>query len=242
MNTQPIEKRLADHDGRALDVHSIFHTIQGEGPLTGRSAVFVRLAGCNLQCPLCDTDYTSKRMKLPNKTIVGDVLEEVRGSGTSLVVITGGEPFRQNIEPLCRLLLLAGFTVQIETNGTLGPPSQEFRKLCSLNPIEKNRVFIVCSPKAGKVHPGLEGIVCAYKYVVADGAVAPDGLPVVALDHSASPHVARPPESFKGFVYIQPCDEKNNVRNAVNLQACVRSSMKHGYTLQLQVHKLINME
>ena len=51
-NTQEPEK--IDRD-RHLDVHSIFHTIQGEGPYCGHPAVFIRLAGCNLQCPGCDT-------------------------------------------------------------------------------------------------------------------------------------------------------------------------------------------
>jgi len=50
MNQQPIEKQFL-HPKGDLEVHSIFLTIQGEGPFTGQRAVFVRLAGCNLQCP-----------------------------------------------------------------------------------------------------------------------------------------------------------------------------------------------
>ena len=60
MNLQPIEKRTKSADG-LLSLHSIFHTIQGEGPFCGTPSVFVRLAGCNLQCPACDTDYTQGR-------------------------------------------------------------------------------------------------------------------------------------------------------------------------------------
>ena len=60
MNQQAPEKQQLRGDG-LLAVHSIFYTIQGEGPFAGETAVFVRLAGCNLQCPLCDTDYTSDR-------------------------------------------------------------------------------------------------------------------------------------------------------------------------------------
>src|SRR3954467_9071958 len=50
---------LVRSDGNSLSIHSIFYTLQGEGPYSGCPAVFMRLAGCNLQCPGCDTDYTS---------------------------------------------------------------------------------------------------------------------------------------------------------------------------------------
>ena len=52
MNTQPTEKRT---NSQNLDITEIFFTIQGEGPFSGHRAVFIRLAGCNLQCPACDT-------------------------------------------------------------------------------------------------------------------------------------------------------------------------------------------
>ena len=50
INIQPIEKRELSTDG-SVQVHSIFYTLQGEGPFAGQPAVFVRLAGFNLQCP-----------------------------------------------------------------------------------------------------------------------------------------------------------------------------------------------
>ena len=70
LNTQPIEKR---HHKVDLEVHSIFYTIQGEGPFCGTPAVFIRLAGCNLQCPSCDTNYTSKRRTMTAEEIVNEV-------------------------------------------------------------------------------------------------------------------------------------------------------------------------
>ena len=59
-NTQPAEKQVKS-SGLILAINSIFYTIQGEGPFAGSPAVFVRLAGCNLQCPMCDTEYTSRQ-------------------------------------------------------------------------------------------------------------------------------------------------------------------------------------
>jgi len=238
VNTQPIEKRL-EHDGSTLDVHSVFHTIQGEGPFTGHAAVFIRLAGCNLQCPACDTDYTTGRWSASPSTLV-QMVQEMRLEG--LVVITGGEPFRQNIHPLVELLIAKGFTVQVETNGTLPPPTISFPLLCSLDTNERNKCFIVCSPKAGRVNPATEALVCAYKYVMAHDSVGEDGLPLLALGHTASPHVARPHRGFKGVIYLQPCDNKDAVINSANLRECVKSVMVHPYVLQLQVHKIIDVE
>ena len=239
MNTQPIEKSRLN-DGNSLEVHSVFNTIQGEGPFTGRQAVFIRLAGCNLQCPACDTDYTTDRWNSTPFALLQFVQEMHNAPG--LVVITGGEPFRQNIHFLVQMLLAEGYTVQIETNGTLPPPTIGFSEMCSRDTNEPNKCFVVCSPKAGKVNPVTASLVCAYKYVMAHDSVAADGLPTLALDHSASPCVARPHKDFKGVIYLQPCDDKDDAVNSANLQACVKSVMLHPYVLQLQVHKIINVE
>lgn len=240
-NTQRIEKSWQDEDG-TLDVHSVFYTIQGEGPLTGHPAIFVRLAGCNLQCPDCDTEYTRGRTLYSPSALMNAV--RALHPGPRLVVITGGEPFRQNITPFVDELVDEGYAVQIETNGTLPVPFAL-----------SGAVWIVCSPKAGKVHATVEDSAVAYKYVMsADSVDKEDGLPVLALHHSAHPRVARPPARLmdwrssernpfpRGAVYLQPADHKDPTLNGRNLKACIASCMKHGYTLQLQTHKLIGME
>jgi 7-carboxy-7-deazaguanine synthase len=256
-NTQPPEKRVrAD----SLSVHSIFYTIQGEGPFCGTPAVFVRLAGCNLQCPACDTDYTSGRKDMlpaevvhhvqraadgwdipdPNLSMDPEPVDIKRFRG--LVVITGGEPFRQDLNELIRLLIEADCYVQIETNGTYEPPSCA-STYSNRDPHNQRGLYIVVSPKAGKVHPRTAQLACCFKYVMGYDSVDPDdGLPIFALDHPASPKVARPPEHWHRTVYLQPRDDQNVVHNRKNLQACIQSCMKHGYTLQLQVHKIIGME
>ncbi len=236
MNIQPIEKASTRNDGM-LEVHSIFHTIQGEGPFSGTPAVFIRLAGCNLNCPQCDTDYTSERDLLSPQQIS----EIVVGFGhVQLVVITGGEPFRQQIGNLINRLMILNFFVQVETNGTL-PPSIDviWTKDIGL----RKGAYIVCSPKAGKVNKLLEQESCCFKYVVNSDSIHHDGLPRHVLDHGASPHVARPCiGSLVKLIYVQPADVKDEVRNQENLQAAIRSCMKNGYVLQLQMHKLLGME
>lgn len=234
MNQQPIEKRVAP--GTPVQVHSIFYTIQGEGPFCGTPAVFIRLAGCNLQCPACDTDYTSHRANLQ----VSLILEEVgKLAARGLVVITGGEPFRQDINKLIRELVDAGYYVQIETNGSLAPPDYfAFHH----DTDARHGAYIVVSPKAGKVHPRTAREACAFKYVMnAIDIDHTDGLPTRALLHPCT-KLARPPEGYNGPVYLQPQDDKNEAMNQNNLRACVRSCMKHGYILQLQIHKIIGVE
>lgn len=227
-NVQAPEKALHRVDG-LVDVHHIFPTIQGEGPLVGQPATFVRLAGCNLQCPLCDTDYTSHREVLEPSEVRRRVAKVT--APNKLVVISGGEPFRQDITMVVDLLVAWGYKVQIETNGTLPLPAQW-----------NHNAVIVCSPKAGKVSTSIALVADAYKYVLRAGQVGSDGLPTRALDHPCRPHVARPPAGFAGPVYVQPADEQDNVLNAANLEVAIQSAMKHGYTLCLQTHKMINLE
>lgn len=235
MNLQPIEKRTKSADG-LLSLHSVFHTIQGEGPFCGTPSVFVRLAGCNLQCPACDTDYTQGRRAASVQEIL-DKVQEYQSSG--LVVITGGEPFRQDITRLLNVLTDAGFYVQIETNGTLEPVEYPY----STMPDIRTGVYVVCSPKAGKVHPRINDVACCFKYVIAHDSIhEDDGLPLRALEHRASPYVARPPKNWARPIYLQPMDAKDPDVNEKNLRAAIASCMAHGYILQLQVHKLIDME
>lgn len=234
MNIQPIEKLVLSNDG-TLDVHSVFYTIQGEGPFCGHPAIFVRLAGCNLQCPGCDTDYTSKRTRHSVallRAMVDQLKEdEYPDAPMPVVVITGGEPFRQNIGYFVKALIVAGYTVQIETNGTLPPPE-------NFSP----DAHIVVSPKTGRINPQIAARMNALKYVVREGQICSDGLPTRALDHTCSPVVAKPPAGYNKPIYIQPMDVGIPAQNRRNTNAALRSALRHGYILQIQVHKVIGVE
>ena len=224
--------RGAEYEARGfLLLHSAFPTIQGEGPFCGERALFFRLADCNLRCPGCDTEYTSARKNISPAYLV-DYARSLMPVEGALVVITGGEPMRQNIAPAVLALLDAGYRVQIETNGVLMAPD-----FPALHP----RCFIVVSPKTSSIHAEILQHADAFKYVLrAEDVDSADGLPTKALGHSATPRVARPRPGAR--VYVQPMDERDPVANALNLDACIRSTMAHGYTLQIQVHKIINME
>lgn len=231
LNSQTPEKK--DYQS-TLEVHSIFSTIQGEGPFCGRPAVFVRLAGCNLQCPGCDTEYTQNRERLNYGSILQNIEERLMStsSNANLIVISGGEPFRQNITPFCDFLIENDFDVQIETNGSMQIP-MELSQL----------VTVVCSPKTAKLHPSALHRANAFKYVMKAGNMREeDGLPLQALDHRATPYIARPHKSFRGKIYLQPMDEQDVFKNFKNTKAVLDSAMKHNYTVQLQIHKLLNVE
>lgn len=231
LNSQTPEKK--DYQS-TLEVHSIFSTIQGEGPFCGRPAVFVRLAGCNLQCPGCDTEYTDNRQRMRYEAILFSIKHRlaVTDSNANLIVISGGEPFRQNITPFCDFLIENDFDVQIETNGSMQIP-MELSQL----------VTVVCSPKTAKLHPSALHRANAFKYVMKAGNMREeDGLPLQALDHRATPYIARPHKSFRGKIYLQPMDEQDVEINILNTQAVLSSAMKHNYTVQLQIHKLLNVE
>ena len=100
-----------------LQLAEIFYSVQGEGTWTGTPAVFVRLAGCNLSCAFCDTDYALKFF-----ASVEDVVARVRAEGGDCptVILTGGEPLAQAETPaLIAALRADGRRVHIESNGTM---------------------------------------------------------------------------------------------------------------------------
>jgi len=100
-----------------LQLAEIFYSIQGEGTWSGTPAVFVRLAGCNLACDFCDTDYALKFV-----ASVDDVVARVREAGGDcpMVILTGGEPLAQTETlALIEALRRDGRRVHIESNGTI---------------------------------------------------------------------------------------------------------------------------
>jgi 7-carboxy-7-deazaguanine synthase len=100
-----------------LSVIEIFRSIQGESSFAGLPCTFVRLAGCNLRCTWCDSEYTfSGGVKMSQDEVVAEVQ---RLSPAGLVEITGGEPMLQEREvvPLMQRLLDLGYQLLLETSG-----------------------------------------------------------------------------------------------------------------------------
>ncbi len=211
-------------DGSSLEVQEIFPTIQGEGPFVGQAAVFIRLGGCNLACTFCDTefeDFTKVALVEAIATIESLSAEKGRGVVRKLVVITGGEPLRQEIAPLCEALLAKGYQVQIETNGTL------------YRPLPKE-VSIVCSPKVSGTmyHPIREDLlphITAFKFLISEGM---KGYQDVAELGQAAYNIP---------VYVQPMDEYNPELNKRNLEKAMGLVADKGHHLSIQLHKQLGI-
>ena len=92
----------------------IFHSVQGEGFHAGIPHVFVRFGTCNLRCSWCDTDFDT----FETMTAI-DVLSEILQYDCKRIIFTGGEPMLHDLWPLHRLLKRRGYTLSIESNGTM---------------------------------------------------------------------------------------------------------------------------
>lgn len=246
LNKQRPEKQAFRADGK-VELHHLFSTLQGEGPFAGVRSIFVRLAGCNLQCPFCDTEYTSQRELLS----AGELAARVTNAATEalwherrytnaqkLVVITGGEPLRQNIGPLCSILVNSGYAVQIESNGVFAPGDELLALLYGIKP-----VWLCVSPKTSRINGATAAAASYYKYVLAADQIDPaDGLPLLALGHKAAPRVARPPKNWQGDIFVNPMDAYDDTANAENLKATVQSATAFGYRMGVQLHKVAGLE
>lgn len=130
-------------------ISEIFHSIQGEGPTTGRPAVFVRLGMCNLQCNFCDTPYTWKPGQEDysdeaNERIVEEIAKLlIAHPGTNMMIWTGGEPMLQQrdivatIDYLKERIADRVLEHEVETNGTIAAHPELDKRIDRYN----------CSPK-----------------------------------------------------------------------------------------------
>ncbi len=105
-----------------MRIAEIFHSIQGEGMLTGVPSVFVRTSGCNLRCAWCDTPYASWQPEGDEWSLEAIRAEVDRFSPTRHVVVTGGEPMvAKGMPALLAALRGAGRHLTIETAATISP-------------------------------------------------------------------------------------------------------------------------
>ena len=98
-----------------LAPQGVFWTVQGEGSLAGEPMVFVRLAGCPVGCPECDTDYS-----VHSRVGLGELARLVAACDPTpgrWVWLTGGEPTLHDLPPLCARLNRYGYRVAVATAG-----------------------------------------------------------------------------------------------------------------------------
>ena len=105
-----------------------FYTLQGEGYHAGKAAYFVRLGGCDVGCSWCDVKESWLAEKHPQRSIA-TITDEVRASGASMCVVTGGEPLMYNLDALTHSLHRAQIRTHLETSGAY-PLSGEWDWIC----------------------------------------------------------------------------------------------------------------
>lgn len=100
----------------SLPIVETFHSVQGEGYWTGTNAFFIRLGGCDVGCPWCDTKISWNAQRHPIRTIEA-LVQEALAVNSQVVIITGGEPLLHDLLPLTIALKTAGLTLHLETSG-----------------------------------------------------------------------------------------------------------------------------
>lgn len=213
-------------------VREIYYTLQGEGAQTGRPAVFLRFAGCNLWsgreqdrvsavCNFCDTEFVGTGGpgggKFPDARTLAEAVtaawpDETNGAkrkAVPYVVCTGGEPLLQLDTAAVDALHAAGFDIGVETNGTIAAPV--------------GIDWLCVSPKGTAPLLQTSGDELKLVYPQAEDDVQPEKFVSMAFDH----------------FLIQPMD---NEHKGVNTQKAIRYCLDHPqWQLSLQTHKLIGI-
>lgn len=143
-------------------VHETFYSWQGEGCHMGRAAFFIRLFGCPLHCPWCDSAGTWHPDFVPGKVprrTAADLAAEAAAERPEFVVITGGEPCIHNLAALTTALAAHGLPAHLETSGAY--------------PITGDFAWVTLSPKcAAAPLPGCVARASEFKLIIEDAASA----------------------------------------------------------------------
>lgn len=199
-------------------INEIFYSLQGEGHHSGYPSVFIRFAGCNLQCPFCDTNHRNGILMSDS-----DLIHAVNLYKADWVVLTGGEPALQIDEEFVHLLRRAtGKKVAIETNGTQKVPD--------------NVDWVTVSPKTG----------LARDAVLSDNPDTyirkADEIKVVDCGQDLEQYFHSPWRRPDTLMYLQPCYVPDETEfNSNRLKTVKRVLADPRWTLSIQAHRYLNI-
>jgi 7-carboxy-7-deazaguanine synthase (Cx14CxxC type) len=209
-------------------VREMYYTLQGEGAQSGRPAVFLRFAGCNLWsgrerdranavCRFCDTQFVGTGGpgggKFATATSLAAAVAATWPASTArtvpYVVCTGGEPLLQLDTEAIGALHARGFEIGVETNGTIAAP--------------EGLDWICVSPKAAASVIQASGDELKLVYPQAESEAQPEQFVAMAFSH----------------YFLQPLDDADRERNtAAAVEYCLRHPQ---WKLSVQMHKLVGI-
>ena len=202
-----------------MRVNEIFYSVQGEGRNTGTPAVFVRFAGCNLNCWFCDTEFHSF-----TEMSEDEIVAEACKYPSRYMVITGGEPTLQLTASLTDKLHAAGFYIMMETNGT-----QPLPEGCTVD-------WITCSPK--RPSPNVQHSSPTTHYPLRIQRI--DELKVVyeGAEQDMSQYDAIQAKEYR----LQPCCTGDRQKDAFITNQTIDYILAHPkWHLSLQTHKILGV-
>lgn len=206
-------------------ISEVFESLQGEGASAGMPAIFVRLSGCNLSCPFCDTNHSPVLGAMTPDELIERYFE--KSSSDKLIVITGGEPLlhREWLEKMV-IKLRGRFPVEIETNGSISPVI--FRN----SPFDTVGVFYNISPKK--------------KLVWGDWSVIPIRSVKILFPYLKDCEAEKVSGSLPTAEWygIQPIAEKSGQVRGEILMSAMEEVARLGFPwhLSIQSHKLLGLK
>lgn len=218
-------------------INEIFATLQGEASFTGTPSIFIRLQGCNVGCPWCDTKHTwsltqeqqIKFKELTSKTddknswaqaSIEQIIQFIQDNYPQIkhIVITGGEPAMYNLTPLCLALEELGKDIQIETSGT---------EVFKISPM----TWVSLSPKIDM--PG--GKVVLEECVIQANEIK---MPIGKMTDIEKLHqfLTKYNVARNVPIWLQPLSQ-----NPSATKLCIEQALLNNWRLSLQTHKFINI-
>lgn len=202
-------------------VNEIFYSLQGEGRNTGRAAVFIRFAGCNLRCSFCDTEFDSYR-----EMSAEEIVDAISVWPSRFVVLTGGEPTLQVDDAFVDLLHQHGYEVAMESNGT--------------RPAPRNLDWLTVSPKDWWKASG--GWWTEHRSRINEVKIVFDEDTPARLFSTHNPQLIIQNSKPITLYSLQPCDTGDAERNVRILHLCIEYIKQHPqWRLSLQTHKLVGI-
>lgn len=205
-----------------------FVSVNGEGPSSGQLAVFIRFAGCNLNCSYCDTMWANEKNVPYDLMSHEDIYEYIKSTEVKNITLTGGEPLLQeDVKELLELLSKnKELNVEIETNGSV--------LLHKFSNIE-NRPSFIMDYKLPSSNMENKMLLDNFKYLTKKDTVKFVSGSIEDLE-KAKYLIDEYKLAEKTKVYISPVFGKIDMNNIVEF---MKDNKMNGVNLQIQLHKVI---